>query len=208
MQDLFMQDGTKMNGRRGRPISYDREMAVRGMVETFQRSGFAATSLDELSAATKMNRPSLFTVFGNKKAMYFAALEAYRADMREAVGSSLESGGNLRDDLLAYFDAAISFYCAGPQKGCMVLCGATSEAASDPEVRQVLKSVLGDIENHLRDRVEIAIAEESKYVGLEAMQLAKLLAAVLVAVAVQARSGIPEAELKRLARFAVTAAVP
>ena len=39
---------------------------------------FAATSLDDLSAATGMNRPSLYGAFGDKRELYIKSYESYR----------------------------------------------------------------------------------------------------------------------------------
>ena len=51
-------------------------------METFWQGGFAATSLDELSAATGMNRPSLYGAFGDKRDLYLKALQRYREESR------------------------------------------------------------------------------------------------------------------------------
>ena len=39
-------------------------------MDVFWQDGFAATSLDDLSAATGLNRPSLYGAFGDKRALY------------------------------------------------------------------------------------------------------------------------------------------
>ena len=46
--------------RRGRPRAYEPEIALGRALDLFRKDGFAATSLDDLSAATGMNRPSLY----------------------------------------------------------------------------------------------------------------------------------------------------
>ena len=39
-------------------------------IKAFWPAGFAGTSLDELAAATGMNRPSLYGAFGDKHDLY------------------------------------------------------------------------------------------------------------------------------------------
>ena len=39
-------------------------------MDVFWKDGFAATSLDDISAATGLNRPSLYGAFGDKRALY------------------------------------------------------------------------------------------------------------------------------------------
>ena len=46
--------------RRGRPRAYQPDVALGKALDLFRKDGFAATSLDDLSAATGMNRPSLY----------------------------------------------------------------------------------------------------------------------------------------------------
>src|SRR3977135_4742818 len=71
--------------RRGRPRSYRPEVALGKALYLFRSEGFAATSLDDLSAATGMNRPSLYGAFGDKRELYIKSYQRYRADARAAM---------------------------------------------------------------------------------------------------------------------------
>lgn len=184
-----------MTTRRGRPPRYDRDTALRAIVETFRRHGFAATSLDDLAAATGMNRPSLFAAFGNKRAMYLAALENFRSAMVNAVEPALLRENSLVDALKAFFDAAIRFYCRGESRGCLVLCTAPTEASNDSEIRGLLADTLLQIEGHIKHRIEQAASEFGQTKISNAEPISKALSAVLVSIAIQARAGASEAEL-------------
>lgn len=56
---------------------FDTETALDRMVETFWARGFEATSVDDLVRATGVQRQSLYNAFGDKDAMFLAALEHY-----------------------------------------------------------------------------------------------------------------------------------
>src|SRR3954449_11186956 len=71
--------------RRGRPRAYEPDVALGKALDLFREGGFAATSLDELSAATGMNRPSLYGAFGDKRELYIKSYQRYRADARAAM---------------------------------------------------------------------------------------------------------------------------
>ena len=71
--------------RRGRPRAYQPEVALGKALDLFRKDGFAATSLDDLSAATGMNRPSLYGAFGDKRELYIKSYARYRADARAAM---------------------------------------------------------------------------------------------------------------------------
>jgi TetR/AcrR family transcriptional regulator, transcriptional repressor for nem operon len=56
---------------------FDADAAVEQMVAVFWAKGFETTSLDDLVAATGVKRQSLYNAFGDKEAMFLAALEHY-----------------------------------------------------------------------------------------------------------------------------------
>src|SRR6202022_4618073 len=71
--------------RRGRPRAYQPDVALGKALDLFRKGGFAATSLDDLSTATGMNRPSLYGAFGDKRELYIKSYARYRADARAAM---------------------------------------------------------------------------------------------------------------------------
>src|SRR2546429_9048391 len=71
--------------RRGRPRAYQPDVALGRALDLFRKDGFAATSLDDLSAATGMNRPSLYGAFVDKRELYIKAYQRYRADAAAAM---------------------------------------------------------------------------------------------------------------------------
>ncbi|HIF33901.1 MAG TPA: TetR/AcrR family transcriptional regulator, partial [Planctomycetaceae bacterium] len=57
-----------MKRTRGRPKQYDEDVVLHAAGEVFWTKGFNATSLDDLSVAMGMNRPSIYRAFGDKEA--------------------------------------------------------------------------------------------------------------------------------------------
>jgi len=78
--------------RRGRPRAYQPEIALGKALDLFRRGGFAATSLDDLSAATGMNRPSLYGAFGDKRELYIKSYRRYREDAPRGDAGHLSRG--------------------------------------------------------------------------------------------------------------------
>src|SRR4051795_10461886 len=72
--------------RRGRPRAYEPEVALARALDVFWKEGFAAPSLDDLSAATGMNRPSLYGAFGDKREIYIKSYQSYRDRARRRMG--------------------------------------------------------------------------------------------------------------------------
>ena len=77
--------------KRGRPRAYEPDVALARAMDVFWRDGFAATSLDTISAATGMNRPSLYAAFGDKRDIYVKAYQRYRERARERMAEIFTS---------------------------------------------------------------------------------------------------------------------
>src|ERR1700734_1702335 len=98
--------------RRGRPRAYEPEVALGKALDLFRKDGFAATSLDELSAATGMNRPSLYAAFGDKRELYIKSHERYRADARAGMIEIFRGEVPIRERLKRIYSAALDIYVA------------------------------------------------------------------------------------------------
>src|SRR3982075_1793764 len=132
--------------RRGRPRAYQPEIALGKALDLFRKDGFAATSLDDLSAATGMNRPSLYGAFGDKRELYIKSYARYRADARAAMIDIFREELPIRRRLERIFAVALDIYLSGDAgpRGCFTVMTAASEAVSDPEIRgMVLEGVSG-----------------------------------------------------------------
>ncbi len=64
--------------KRGRPRGFDEEEALDRAVQVFQAKGYGATTLDDLTTAMGINRPSLYGSFGNKEALFHRVLDRYQ----------------------------------------------------------------------------------------------------------------------------------
>src|SRR5271155_4139384 len=93
--------------RRGRPRAYEPEVALGKALELFRRDGFAATSLDDLSAATGLNRPSLYGAFGDKRELYIKSYTRYRADARAAMIDIFRGELPIRERLQRIYSVAL-----------------------------------------------------------------------------------------------------
>src|SRR5258705_13576190 len=152
---FFCEMVQKSPARRGRPRAYDRDAAVARAVDAFWDAAFAATSLDDLTLATGMNRPSLYGAFGDKQALYRKALDLYRTRTREAFANTLGSGQPLRIALRNVYDTAISIYLSGDSgpRGCFIIGTAVAQAVTDSDTRAALADALHEIDDAFAARI-------------------------------------------------------
>src|SRR5262245_44490370 len=120
----------KSRGRpRGRPRAFDPDTALAKARDVFWEAGFSAASLDELSEAMAMNRPSVYAAFGDKEALYLKALADYRDAGAAGMRAELQPGRSLAEGLRAVYRAALAVYCndADAPRGCLLIGTAAVE---------------------------------------------------------------------------------
>jgi AcrR family transcriptional regulator len=136
-----MMDTTEKS--RGRPRSFDAETVLDTVQEVFWRQGYEGTSYTDLTAATGLNKPSLYAAFGDKEALFAAALDRYNRGPTAALVSAFEANPAFQDGLEAMLRGFVDLYTSGPVPcGCMA---ATTLAESmQPGFPEGLTSLLKD----------------------------------------------------------------
>jgi TetR/AcrR family transcriptional regulator, copper-responsive repressor len=192
--------------RRGRPRAYDPEAALKQATETFWRAGYAGTSLDSISAATGMNPPSLYAAFGNKRALYLEALAHYWELSLAATREALAQDRPLGESLMLAYDAALSIYFSGKgsARGCFVIGTAVTETLEDAEIRKSVAAGLRAIDADFEARFRAASDRGELKGDADPAALAILASATMHSIAIRARAGTPRAELREIARKAVS----
>ena len=193
---------TKKEARpRGRPRAYDSEQALADARDVFWRGGYAGTSLDQLSAATGMNRPSLYNAFGDKHALYLTALERYLEAGRLAMVSALGEDQSLPQALLRVYDGALAWYFPvdGDPLGCFMIGTAAVEAVADSEVRTALAEGLRTYDQAFERRFKQAQTSGELPAHAEPALLAKIASSILHSLALRARAGDTRASLRATA---------
>jgi AcrR family transcriptional regulator len=190
---------------RGRPRAYDPDRALAQVMDTFWDAGYAGTSLDNLSAATGMNRPSLYGAFGDKRALYLKALERYRARSLEGLSQALALDQPLRQALRRVYAAALSIYLSGGEaaRGCFMLGTAAVEAVGNPEVRAFLAESLRGLDAAFEARIRFARDHGELKPEADPAALAKIASAVMHTLAIRSRAGEPRAALEAAAEAGV-----
>jgi AcrR family transcriptional regulator len=185
--------------RRGRPRAYDPDVAIRLARDTFWRGGYAATSLEDLSAGMGMNRPSIYAAFGDKRALYLRAVAEYGDISRAWLATALARPRSLHDGLCAVYRYARDFYLIGGDapRGCFLLGTAVTEANRDPEVRAIVEETMSAFTATFAERFERA--ERDGELSPHAPDaLAQIATAALNTLAMRARTGAPATVLDTL----------
>ena len=121
----------------GRPREFDEEQVLAAAMEAFWRKGYEATSLADLTQCTKLNKASLYRVFGDKHKLFKAALKNYAdTEFSEVMAVAFNSESPLEN-----IRAVVHKICAdlGSDKGCLMINSLVELAPHDPEVKKMLQ---------------------------------------------------------------------
>jgi TetR/AcrR family transcriptional regulator, copper-responsive repressor len=185
--------------RRGRPRAYQADVALGKALDLFRKGGFAATSLDDLSAATGMNRPSLYGAFGDKRELYIKSYQRYRDDARAAMIEIFRDDTPIRKRLARIYGMALDIYLGGESpRGCFTVMTAASEAVADPEIRAMVLDGFAELDKafatcfrHAKERGELSISADP-------IVLSQLASATIHTIAIRARAGVPRKDLEAI----------
>jgi AcrR family transcriptional regulator len=191
--------------RRGRPRGYEPEVALARALDVFWKDGFAATSLDDLSAATGMNRPSLYGAFGDKRELYIKTYQSYRDRARLRMGEVFSADLPLRPLLQRVYGIALDMYLSGEDgpRGCFTVMTATSEAVFDPDIRGLVLSGLSEMDRFFARLFKAAQARGELPTSADPVVLAQLASATIHTIAIRARAQVPRKELEAIVKGAI-----
>jgi len=189
---------------RGRPRAYEPDVALRQAANAFWKAGYAGTSLDDISAATGMNRPSLRAAFGDKHDIYVKALRDYWSRKFAAIHEAFAGDKALGETLMRVYDAALSIYFSGDEQvlGCFVVATAVTEAPGDAEIQDIVAGGFRKLDADFEARFKKALQRGELKPGADTKALATLASATMQTLAIRARSGTPRGELRKLAQKA------
>lgn len=185
---------------RGRPKRYDRENALDQITEVFWKHGFAATSLDMISAASEMKRPSLYAAFGDKRAMFFQAESRFVEKLSSQVAEILQQPQPLAPILRASFGYLIEIYTTGQdqQQGCFLVSVGLVEADAGNEMGGLIRETIERAEVEMQACLDRATSCGYLSSDKDTAAMASILVALGHSIAVRARSGIAPSSLRQL----------
>ena len=195
--------------RPGRPLSFDRDAALHQAMLLFWRHGYEATSLRDLTDAMGVTPPSLYAAFGDKKALFRAAVRRYVGDPATADALIAEAPTARHAAWALLRAAALGFTGPDTPPGCLLASAAISCSPDAADVQRDLAAIRRRTEAQLRDRIARGIAAGEMQADAEADALADTLAghvmAVIQGMSTLARDGAPRGKLLRVAESAMHA---
>jgi len=188
--------------RPGRPYQFEHAKALNIALELFWKYGFEGTSLNDLTAAMGINRPSLYGAFGNKVALFDLCIKTYVEQHLGFIDEAIEKP-SLTETFEHMFQSQIELMTIGePNKGCFIVQGILNCAEENIAVKASLIEARKVIEGKLRKRIQVAQMKKEIESGLSPAAFAKTVSTLYTGLSVQAASGATKKELQEVLNLA------
>lgn len=191
---------------RGRPRSFERDVALQQAMETFWEYGYEGTSITDLTTVMGISAPSLYAAFGSKDDLFYEAIGHYNTVLGEAPQRALAEAPTARAAVEAMLRHNAAAYVApGRPTGCMVMLATPTSAGGNAAVREFLAATRAADLDALQSRIERGITAGDVPAGTDAPALARFVMAVQQGMSLQARDGADHAALTAVADHAMAA---
>jgi AcrR family transcriptional regulator len=188
----------------GRHREFDVDKALDAALDVFWRKGYEGASYTDLTEATGVERPGLYSAFGNKEAMFRLALDRYYTQYLQYFPDALEqpTARLVVEHILS--GAAELHTRFADRSGCMGVLGAVVGPDSVAPIRKTLIDTRSLGEAALVRRLARAQEEGDLPNDANCTALAAFVMTILSGMAVQARSGYDRATLELVAEQALS----
>lgn len=162
---------------RGRPRNFDETGALERATQVFWSKGYDGVTIDDLVAGMGVGRPSLYAVFGDKRAIFLRVLRAYAERKGALAAKALLAPQNLRDSIAGFLRYNVeSATEKGSARGCLLIC--VAPLVNDPEVQRFLQNAATGgaalLERRFRDGMSAGEIASDFPVAARAIQVADL----------------------------------
>ncbi|WP_454631073.1 TetR/AcrR family transcriptional regulator [Bradyrhizobium cenepequi] len=143
-----------------RPRSFDPDEVLDLARDVFWQKGFQGTSLDDITAATGLTKPSLYAAFGDKNALFLKVLDRYHAYIVGRAERIINDGSSAREAIQRWLTGFVP-RCSGVKgsRGCLSVNTSVDGAAEQKEVRKRIQAFNRKLEQLLRDRLRADSAQ-------------------------------------------------
>ncbi len=189
----------------GRPKEFDEQQALERAMEVFWAHGYEATSVQDLLDAMGINRGSMYDTFGDKHALFSAAIDHYGRTVTRGVETLLAAPGsplaNIRRSLVAMADQALNGSC----RGCLATNTAIELAQHDPQSGDAVTRILQRIEKAFHGALRRAVEAGELGPGTNTRAQARFLTGMLQGVVVMGKASSSRATLRDIVAVALGA---
>jgi AcrR family transcriptional regulator len=188
-----------------RPREFDEEEVLLAARDRFWSTGYAATTLDDVLAATGLGKGSLYGAFGDKHQLFLRVFDDYCAGVVDAVRRSLEGPDSGAYERLRSHVRAVANATADDtaRRGCLLAKGTAELSGRDEAVANRALQTIEDVEGLLAACIQQAQRHGDMTASADPHEVAGLLLAVLRGIEALGKAGKSRASLISIADAAL-----
>lgn len=188
---------------KGRPRIFDLDDAIEKAMILFWSNGYDGTTLQQLTSALGINRPSLYAAFGSKEGLFRLTLDRYRNGPASYVNRAIEKP-TARQVMQSLLNGVVELV-TDPERpgGCLFVGGSHPIVSGETDIGREIaeRRIAGEAD--ILNRFEIAKDNGELADHADPRLLAKFATTMLWGISVQAANGSTRRELKKLAALAI-----
>jgi TetR/AcrR family transcriptional regulator, transcriptional repressor for nem operon len=183
---------------------FDEQEVIAIALDVFWRKGLDDATMQDLAAATGVQRGSLYNAYGDKETIFLHAFDRYSGEFLESAARALAEG-DVAARLRSFLDMIVVNMTSGsPSRGCLTTRTALDAGISSDAVRERVQGLLGRLEQLVSKT--ISSAPDGRPVA-EANRLARVIVTFTRGLAVMERVGTSRKQLRESAATFVDAVI-
>lgn len=191
--------------RMARPKEFDPEVALETAMEAFWATGYEATSLADITAATGVQKASLYATYGDKRRLFVTALARYQEEGLARLAAAFDSGPGVRASFAAILSGAVKESAMkGRGRGCLCVNTAVELGPRDPEIAAMLLAQSRRVTSLFAQAIERGMERGELDPKLDAETTARFLLTTLFGIHVAGKTGLSAKKLDAVVTTALS----
>ncbi len=180
------------------------DIVLERAINVFWQSGYAGTSLRDLTQATGLSSAALYHRFRDKNGLFVEALRRYADEGLDERLARLSAGEDPLGAIGDFLSELIVMSLADPHhRGCLLVNTALDGAATSAEARALVRTRLREVERFFTERLKQAVADNALDPKADIAANATALLGTVFAIRVMARLDPNPKRLRTLAEHAI-----
>ncbi|NOY71808.1 MAG: TetR/AcrR family transcriptional regulator [Gammaproteobacteria bacterium] len=174
---------------------FDKHEVLKKALDVFWIKGFEATSIQDLVDEMGINRASLYQTYGNKHALFTAAIDQYMESSLVQMKQTLEAPGSPLHNLRQSFEYIVDYSLEGLLNGCFINNAAIELGPHDPDIANKVRGFWRQFEALFEKTLIRAIENKELSQNINTEKLATFINSTLQGLIIKTKVSVPKDEL-------------
>lgn len=172
-----------------RTREFDEEKVLDAAMQLFWEKGYEATSLSDLTSRMGIQRPSIYSAFGDKKELFEAALRKYTMSRASDMRTRLQNHSSVKEAFFTFFEGVVDEeYAEDRSRGCFCINTMVELAPHDEKFEILTREHQMYLSVIFQETIERGIQSGELEANTDAKALSQALIVALIGLTVMLKS--------------------